>query len=58
MNIRQLVEKHAASQYNPPKGFCNLEVASQFRKFKKQNNIKNHCEAVKLFCTATGEQYK
>jgi hypothetical protein len=58
MKLKQMLNRHAAGIHNPPKGFRNLDVASKFRKFKKAKNIKNHDEAVKLFCATTGEVYE
>jgi len=52
-----IVEKYAASQYRPPKVFRNLEVAAEFRKFRREKGIQNHELAVKLFCETTGETY-
>lgn len=52
--------KHAASTRNPPKGFRNLNIASQFIKWNDREgyHYSEHDKAVKEFCKLTGEEYK
>ena len=60
-SVSKLIENHAASMSNPPKGFRTLDVAFKFHQWcedKGYTSYLHHEKAVKEFCKETGEQYK